>query len=69
MRNDSVIKLNGTILKPLEWQEIPMVHPEGRCIQLKFNKTDFMETTLILKFDHTKYDYKGVLEMTITGIY
>ena len=66
-RNDSYIKSNGTIRKSFEWKEIPMVHPEGRCIQLNFNKTDYLETTLIFKFNNTKFNYSGILEMTITG--
>ena len=45
-----------------------MVHPEGRCIQLNFTKTEYLETTLIFKFDNAKFNYSGTLEMTITGI-
>ena len=50
----------------LTWIEIPMVHPEGRCLKLNFTMTLFTETTIILKFHDIK-DFNGSLEITITG--
>ena len=66
IRPDSFIKLNGSMRENLTWIEIPMVHPEGRCLKLNFTMTLFTETTIILKFHDIK-DFNGSLEITITG--
>ena len=62
----SFMKLNGSIKENLSWIEVPMVHPEGRCLKLDFPMTMYTETTLILKFHDIK-DFNGSLEITITG--
>ena len=61
----SFMKLNGSIKEELRWTEIPMVHPEGRCLKLNFTRTKYIETTLIIKFLDT--NFSGSLEFTITG--
>ena len=66
IRADSFVKLNGSIRENLTWIEVPMVHPEGRCLKLNFSKTIYTETTIILKF-HDIQDFNGSLEITITG--
>ena len=66
VRPDSYLKLNGSMRENLTWIEIPMVHPEGRCLKLNFTMTLFTETTIILKFHDIK-DFNGSLEITITG--
>ena len=67
IRNDSFLKLNGSIREQLKWIEVPMVHPEGRCLKLNWTKTNFTETTLILKFSNIKF--AGALELSITDPY
>ena len=42
-----------------------MVHPEGRCLRLEYGKTEYKETTLIMKF--TNITFRGSLELSITG--
>ena len=66
VRPDSFVKLNGSIKENLTWIELPMVHPEGRCLKLNFTRTRFTETTIILKF-HDISNFDGSLEITITG--
>ena len=66
VRPDSFLKLNGSMRENLTWIEIPMVHPEGRCLKLDFRRTIYAETTIILKFHDIK-NFNGSLEITITG--
>ena len=66
VRPDSYLKLNGSMRENLTWIEIPMVHPEGRCLKLDFRRTIYAETTIILKFHDIK-NFNGSLEITITG--
>ena len=63
--SDSFMKVNGSIREPLKWVEVPMVHPEGRCLRLEYGKTEYKETTLIMKF--TNITFRGSLELSITG--
>ena len=67
LSDESNMKLNGSIHEPLDWIEVPMVYPEGRCLKLNWTRTSFKQTTLILKFMNTSF--QGALELSITDPY
>lgn len=72
LREDSYLKVNGTLHIPLEWKERPMRYQGGQCFELKLSFTNFSMNTLILKFkdiEDIAYQEKINLYILLTGIF
>ena len=71
LREDSFLKVNGSLRQTLIWEESPMNYQGGLCLKLKLRKTKFSLNSLILKFRDFEHrnesEYLHYIYITITG--
>ena len=69
LRKDSWLKLNGSLYTSLDWRVKHMNYGVGRCLELNLTRTNYSETTIILKFNSFENFTEGVkVDLTITGV-
>ena len=70
LRKDSWLKLNGSLYTSLDWRVKHMNYGVGRCLELDLTRTNYSETTIILKFNSFENFAEGVkVDLTITGVH
>ena len=70
LRSDSWLKLKGSLYASLDWRVRHMNYGVGRCLELNLTRTNYSETTIILKFNSFENFTEGVkVDLTITGEY
>ena len=70
LRKDSWLKLNGSLYTSLDWRVKHMNYGVVRCLELNLTRTNYSETTIILKFNSFENFAEGVkVDLTITGVH
>ena len=64
------MEMVGWRMISLDWRVKHMNYGVGRCLELNLTRTNYSETTIILKFNNFENFTEGVkVDLTITGVH